>query len=567
MESNQFKSKRNILLVLDMISVAISFFVAIGIRYKILINSLGSELLLSTYVVFFLFALLLFIVVFLLKRAPRIDRMSYKEIIFTTVEQQTLFVAMYVVLFFLFRRDLNISRVVIGLFYLGNIFLCSLCRIIYHNYLVTKNRRYVEKRANLPVKMDEIEGLTRQTLQHVYILGAKSIGLYGGFESFVMSLLQHHKDNKKIKYHIACKASGYGSMDLEKIPGTLKINDQEFTYCNAHCFLIDLPDRIGQAQAIFYDIAALKWICNHVEKNHISRPIVYILASRIGPFEKKYVRRIHDAGGLVYQNPDGHESWRRKYSLPVRKYWKFSERYAIKNADLVICDSKSMENYIKDEYSDYNPKTKYIAYGSEIPETYIADDDPKYTAWLADHNLTDKNFYVSVGRFVPENNYDTMIREFMKSHTDKDLAIVTTDNEKYEAELRQKLQYQRDSRIKFVGTVYDTELMNKIRKNACGNFHGHEVGGTNPSLLEALANTDVNMIYDIDFNREVAEDAALYWTKEEGSLSQIIDKADKMSPEKKAALGEKAKQRVKDDFTWEYICDQYAELFGVDKME
>ena len=561
MELHQYRSKRNILLIIDMIAMALSFFAAIGIRYSILIERLGSELILSTYVVFFSFALLLYIVVFLLKREPRLDRMSYKEIIMTTIEQQALFVGVYVVLFFLFRRGLVISRVVVGLFFVGDVILCSLSRILYHNYCVYMSRKDNEKRESAPVKLDEIEGLTRQTLQHVYILGAKSIGLYGGFESFLMNLLQNHKDNKKIKYHIACKASGYGSMDLEKIPGTLKINDKEFTYCNAHCFLINLPDKIGQAQAIFYDIAALKWVCRHVEKNHIQRPIVYILASRIGPFEKKYVQRIHDAGGLVFQNPDGHESWRRKYSLPVRKYWKFSERYAIKNADLVICDSRSMENYIKDEYSDYNPKTKYIAYGSNIPEKYLSDDDPKYTAWLDDHNLTDKNFYVTVGRFVPENNYDTIISEFMKSDTEKDLAIVTTDNEKYEAELQQKYQYKRDSRIKFVGTVYDTELLNKIRANACGSFHGHEVGGTNPSLLEALSNTDVNMVYDVDFNREVAEEDALYWTKEEGSLSRLIDKVEKMPPEKKKELGKLARQRITSAFTWEYICDQYAELF------
>ena len=102
------------------------------------------------------------------------------------------------------------------------------------------------------------------------------------------------------------------------------------------------------------------------------------------------------------------------------------------------------------------------------------------------YGLTIKNYYLVVGRFVPENNYETMIREFMKSSSKKDFAIITNVNERFLDELEQKLHFRDDSRIKFVGTVYNQELLMKIRENAYGYFHGHEVGGTNPSLLEAL---------------------------------------------------------------------------------
>lgn len=144
-----------------------------------------------------------------------------------------------------------------------------------------------------------------QKVQHVFLVGSKSVGQYGGFETFVMNLLQQHKDIKNIKYHIACKANGQGYMDVDSLPGARKVNEKEFTYFNAHCFLIDIPEKLGAAQTIYYDIKALGWICDHIEKNHIENPIVYILASRIGPFEKRFVQRIHNAGGLVYQNPDG----------------------------------------------------------------------------------------------------------------------------------------------------------------------------------------------------------------------------------------------------------------------
>jgi len=401
----------------------------------------------------------------------------------------------------------------------------------------------------------------KTTKRCVYIIGSKSIGQYGGYESFVLNLLNHQKDNDKIQYYIACKANGQGYMDLTKLPGAERISSTEFTYCNAHGFLIPVHERMGSGQAIYYDIKALKWVCDHIERNNIKNPIVYILASRIGPFVKKYVKRIHAAGGLVYQNPDGHEDWRGKWSLPVRKYWKFSEKMAVKNADLVICDSINIENYIKTEYKAFNPKTTFIAYGSDIKPSSLADDDATYQDWLQEHDLRDRQFYISVGRFVPENNFETMIREFMKSSSTRDFAIITTENTPYAKELQDKLNFRSDPRIKFVGTVYDPYLLTKIRNNACGYFHGHEVGGTNPSLLESLGSTNLNLLHDNPFNREVAAGTALYWTKEPGSLSNLINTADAMSPNELESYGKRAKERITDEYSWDLICSKYEKVF------
>lgn len=398
-------------------------------------------------------------------------------------------------------------------------------------------------------------------MRNVYIIGSKSVGLYGGFESFVLNLLQQHKNNKNIKYHVACKANGDGYMDLRKLDNYKSINENEFTFCNAHCFLVKIPEKLGSAQAIYYDIMALRWCCNHIEKNHIEKPIVYILASRIGPFEKCYVKRIHMANGLVYQNPDGHEDWRAKWSPMVRKYWKLSEQYAVKYADLVVCDSKSIEKYIKEEYSQYKPKTTFIAYGSHINPSPLTDDDPKFVNWLNDHNLKLGSYFCVVGRCVPENNYEAIIREFILSHTKKDLAIITTDNPKMLKEMEKKLHYKKDKRIKFVGTVYDTELLTKIRENACGYLHGHSVGGTNPSLLEALGATKLNLLYDVGFNREVAEDAALYWSLDQENLAKLIDTVDKFDIDKIEEFGQKAKQRIQNEYSWKHIANKYEQIF------
>ena len=92
-------------------------------------------------------------------------------------------------------------------------------------------------------------------------------------------------------------------------------------------------------------------------------------------------------------------------------------------------------------------------------------------------------------------------------------------------------------------------------------FHGHTVGGTNPSLIEALGSTDLNLLVDVGFNKEVAEDCALYWSRKPGSLAKLIDKADRMSADEIAEMGRRAKKRVAEEYTWDKICGQYENVF------
>ena len=381
--------------------------------------------------------------------------------------------------------------------------------------------------------------------QHVFIVGSKGIpGSYGGYETFVDKLTEYHQDNPDIKYHVACKAD----------------EDGEFEYHNARCFKVKVPN-IGPAQAIYYDVAALQRVVRYIQEQKIEHPIVYVLACRIGPFCAHFERQIHRLGGVLYVNPDGHEWMRAKWSAPIRRYWKISEQLMVKHCDLLVCDSKNIEKYIHEEYAAYDPKTTFIAYGAETRRSKLADDDSRLLEWLAEKGLSPRSYYLVVGRFVPENNYETMIREFMRSDSKRDFALITNVNDKFLGELEERTHFRSDPRIKFVGTVYDQELLMKVRELAYGYFHGHEVGGTNPSLLEALGSTDLNLLLDVGFNREVAEDAALYWTKEPGDLAALIGRADAMGEEERAELGRAARQRVADAYSWQYISDKYRDLF------
>ena len=405
--------------------------------------------------------------------------------------------------------------------------------------------------------------------QHVFLVGAKSLGAYGGYETFVNKLTEYHQNNEHLMYHVACKANGDGCMDEGTLVGVKVLSNTEFSYHNARCFKIRVP-RIGPAQAIYYDIVALRQSIHYIKKHKLKKPIVYIMACRIGPFFNHYYKQIHRLGGKVYVNPDGHEWKRAKWNAIIRKYWKYSEYLMIKHCDLVVCDSLTIEKYIHDSYDNRcrmkknglkNPLTTYIAYGAETRKSKLTNQDEVLTRWYSDKGLKPKEYYLVVGRFVPENNYETMIREFMGSATRKDFAIITNVNDKFLDELENRLHFRQDERIKFVGTVYDQELLMKIRENAYGYFHGHEVGGTNPSLLEAMGSTDLNLLLKVGFNEEVAMDSALYWTKEVGNMAELIAYCDNMPEDEIIDYGHKSTKRIEDAFSWQFICDEYEKVF------
>ena len=381
--------------------------------------------------------------------------------------------------------------------------------------------------------------------QHVFIIGSKGIpAQYGGFETFVEKLVEYQTD-KDILYHVARMAD----------------DENRYEYNGAICFNVKVPN-IGPAKAIYYDVVALDKCIKYCQRMHLRKPpVFYILACRIGPFIGIFRRKIQKLGGLLLVNPDGYEWKRSKWSPPVRKYWKISEKLMVKSADLLICDSKKIEEYIREDYSQYTPRTTYLSYGCDSTLSCLSDDTDQFLGWLKEKGLSAGEYYLVVGRLVPENNVETIVHEFMQSGTSKKLALITTKEEKLYRKLDEKLGFSKDKRICFTGPVYDQELLKKIREKAYAYLHGHSVGGTNPSLLEALGSTKLNLLYDVGFNREVGEDAALYWTCKEGSLSGLIETADHMSGEQINNYGLLAKRRIEDFYRWESIVNQYQELF------
>lgn len=382
-------------------------------------------------------------------------------------------------------------------------------------------------------------------MKNIFIVGSKGIPAnYGGFETFVDELVSRKKSDD-LMYHVACLSNRTGQED----------------YHGAHCFYIKVPN-IGPAKAVYYDLASLHYCLQYIKQHQLNDCIVYVLACRIGPFFNHYVKKLHKLGATVLVNPDGHEWKRAKWNAAIKKYWKISEQYMVKHADLLVCDSKNIEKYIQEDYAKYKPNTTFIAYGADTKTSCLKDDAPELLDYYHKHGMKAKQYYLSVGRFVPENNFEIMLKEFMKSNTDKDFILITNveDNDFYRR-LKEKTHFEKDPRIKFVGTLYDSELLKKVRENAYGYLHGHSVGGTNPSLLEALSTTDLNILYDVGFNREVGEDGAVYFNDEEGHLSTLIDQLDHYSKEAIDLLSKKAKERIDQAYAWDDIVSKYEELF------
>lgn len=385
-------------------------------------------------------------------------------------------------------------------------------------------------------------------MNNVFIIGCKGIPAnYGGFETFTDNLVKRKK-NDSIQYYVACMSND-------------KNKQEEFNYNGSLCKNIFVPN-IGPAKAILYDTKSLKWSLDMIDKKGLKHGYVYILGCTIGPLINLFKEKFKNRGFKVLLNPDGHEWKRDKWSYPVKVYLKLSEKSMVKSADITICDSLSIKTYIENDYSKFNPKTTYIAYGSDIVDPKLNSESEKVRKYFESKQMKEGQYYLVVGRFVPENNYETIIRQFMLSNSRHDLVIITNyKGNKFFDKLKKETAFDKDKRIKFVGTVYDAELLKYIRKNAFAYIHGHSVGGTNPSLLEALGLTKLNLLYNVGFNNEVAGDSALYWNKDDTSLSSLINRVDNFDDEKRSEFFDKGKEVVTKRYTWDSIINKYENLF------
>ena len=378
-------------------------------------------------------------------------------------------------------------------------------------------------------------------MKHIFILGSRGYHEnYGGWETFVTNLVDNYKDENTCFY-------------------ISKITDKDEDISNINNNIKVIPIKVkntGSFNMFLYSIKSIDSTIKYIKSNNIESSYVYVLGLKALNYLSLKRNKLKKLGCTIIVNPDGLEFKRSKWGKVAKSFFLLSERFMLNSSDIIICDSLGIKDYVDEKYPRLNNRTMYIAYGSNTFDfKSIIESDI-----LNEYDLKKDNYCLMVGRCVPENNYELVIKEFMKSNIKKDLVIISNlDSSNYYNELVNKTDCASDSRIRFINGVYDQNKLAVIRKNAYLYIHGHSVGGTNPSLIEALSLTDLNILYDVNFNRYAGGNSCLYF-KEDNSLTEILNNKIMLDSVRKEK-GKLAKDIVKNNFTWDIIIDKYKEIF------
>lgn len=244
---------------------------------------------------------------------------------------------------------------------------------------------------------------------------------------------------------------------------------------------------------------------------------------------------------LIVTNMDGLEWKRTKYSSPVQKFLKFAEKLAIKKSDFLISDSIGIKNYLKEKY---RCDSQYIAYGADVFE----NEDEKV---LLDYNLQEYDYNMLIARLEPENNIEPILDGVVLSSLEKPFLVIGKHETKFGEYLKNK--YRKEKRIRFLGAIYNMNDLNNLRYYSSFYFHGHSVGGTNPSLLEAMASKAFIVANDNVFNKSILEDDALYF-RDKNDVKDILNVTNRKEYSKMLVNNF---DRIKEYFNWDKINQEY----------
>jgi glycosyltransferase involved in cell wall biosynthesis len=217
-------------------------------------------------------------------------------------------------------------------------------------------------------------------------------------------------------------------------------------------------------------------------------------------------------------------------------------------AQVLVTDAQAMRRYYLERYGR---DSRCIPYGAPVVDS--AD-----LSSLAARGLQEGGYHLVVCRLEPENNVDTIVREFVASGSSRELVIVGSTN--YRTRYHRHLRDLATPKVRFFGAVYGSEL-EALRVGAFSYIHGHEVGGTNPSLLEAMGCGNRVLALDTEFNREALADTGYYWTAEDGSLASLIEGVEG-SAEEGARLGARTRRRIMDAYTWDRVAADHHRMLG-----
>ncbi len=244
---------------------------------------------------------------------------------------------------------------------------------------------------------------------------------------------------------------------------------------------------------------------------------------------------------------DGLEWKRAKWNGLLKLVLKVSELLAVKFSDLVVADNEGIKKYYEKKFG-ISPPT--FPHGADI----FSNPDRQY---LRSYNLRKFSYYMLVARFEPENNLDMILEGYLKSGSKNPFIVVGNPGTRHGKYLLKK--YGKVENIRFVGAIYDQNKLSSLRWFSKIYFHGHSVGGTNPSLLEAMASGAFIAAHDNPFNRNVVGEDAVYF-KNSDDVAEIIKNEDNLLKKKEQFI-ENNRRKIREIYNWDKIARRYIELF------
>lgn len=350
----------------------------------------------------------------------------------------------------------------------------------------------------------------------IAIIGTRGIpNNHGGFEQFAEFLAPYLAGQK----HEVIVYNSHDHPNQEKIWNDVKI---------AHKY--DPESKIGTAGQFIYDFNCI-FHCRRMK---------YDVILQLGYTSSSIWGWLLPSNSVIVTNMDGLEWKRSKYKKPVQKFLKYAEKLAVKSSDFLISDSIGIQDYLKEKYK---VESEYIAYGATLFETPNIDV-------IKEYNINKGKYNMLIARLEPENNIETIVKGVVNSNTKFPLLIVGKHKTSYGEYLKEK--YQNEERIKFIGGIYNQDHLNNLRYFSNIYFHGHSVGGTNPSLLEAMASNALIVANDNVFNKSILNKEAFYFQSSE-DVSELLTK--NKNDYKNFIQSNKEKVIVKYD--WDLINTQY----------
>lgn len=355
----------------------------------------------------------------------------------------------------------------------------------------------------------------------IAILGTRGIpNHYGGFEQFAENLSQF----------LVKKGHDVYVYNTHKHP----YQEKKFNGVNIiHKY--DPEHLIGTSGQFIYDLNCIL----------DSRKRKYDVILQLGYTSSAIWFGMHKNNCTLITNMDGLEWKRSKYSNKVQLFLKKSERWAVSKSDTLVADSLGIQKYLKDKF---DKKSTFIPYGA-------SSFDAPNEKIVQKYELEKHSYDLLIARLEPENHVDVIIRSHLEANTGRTLLVIGGHNTQLSTELLN--QYENHSNIRFLGGVYDIAELNNLRYYSNLYFHGHSVGGTNPSLLEAMSSSALIIAHNNIFNKAVLEENGFYFSSEK-DLIPLIQKVNKLNH---SDILRKNKEKISTQYSWDKINSSYLDLF------